>query len=208
MKRHGYLIAIYGINNLGKTTQAKKLVDFLNRNRWLAEYVKYPVYRQKPSGVFINNVLRKHREQPISEEEFQMWYAVNRFQYEPILKKKLSAGKIIVAEDYTGTGLAWGATKGANLDWLVEINTPLVKEDLAILFDGERFPDGKEKNHLHENDDILMSRCRKWHQKLAQMYGWKIVQANQSVSQVYEDVLEIVSQFLRHKDIWQSDKHQ
>ncbi len=203
MKRHGYLITFYGINNLGKTTQAKRLVDFLTRNNWPAEYVKYPVYRQKPSGEYINYILRRTSEQPICEEEFQMWYTVNRFQYEQTLKKKLQAGKIVVAEDYTGTGLAWGATKGANLDWLVEINAPLIKEDLSILFDGERFPNGKEKNHLHETDDILMARCRKWHQKLGEMYGWKIVNANQTVNKVHEDVLEIVSQFLRGKDIWQ-----
>ncbi len=206
MKRNGYLIAIYGINNLGKTTQAKRLVDFLNKNDWPAEYVKYPVYRQKPSGQYINQILRRTTEQPISEEEFQMWYTVNRFQYEPVIKKKMDNGKIIVAEDYIGTGLAWGATKGASLDWLVEMNEPLHKEDLAILFDGERFPDGKEKKHLHETDDILMKRCRRWHQKLAEMYGWKLVNANQKVDEVHQDVLEIVSQFLRSKEIWQKKK--
>jgi len=203
MKKKGYFIAIYGINNLGKTTQAKKLVEFLNHNDWPAEYVKYPVYRIKPSGAFINQVLRCGEDQKISEEEFQMWYTLNRFQYQPVIQKKLDQGKIIVAEDYVGTCLAWGSTKGANLDWLVEINSKLTKEDLAILFDGERFPDGKEKNHIHESDDILMARCRKWHQKLAQMYSWKMVKANQTVNQVHEDVLEIVSQFLRTKDIWQ-----
>ncbi|MBU0706845.1 hypothetical protein KKG41_00550 [Patescibacteria group bacterium] len=202
MKKEGYLIAIYGINNLGKTTQAKKLVEFLNKNNWAADYVKYPVYRTKPSGTIINQVLRKDLEQNITEEEFQMWYTINRFQYEPIILKKMEQGHIVVAEDYIGTGVAWGATKGANMDWLVDINKPLRQEDLAILFDGERFIDGKEKKHIHEQDDVLMARCRKWHQKLSEMNGWKVVNANQRIDEVHEDVLEIVSQFLRGSNIW------
>ncbi|MDD5567000.1 MAG: hypothetical protein PHH01_02285 [Patescibacteria group bacterium] len=205
MKRHGYLITIYGVNNLGKSTQAKMLVEFLNRNSWPTEYVKYPAYRIAPTGPFINRILRSRDDQPINENEFQMWCTLNRFQCEPALQKKLAAGKIVVAEDYIGTCLAWGATKGADLDWLVEINQPLVHEDLAILIDGERFINGKEKKHIHENDDILIERCRRWHQKLASMYGWKMVNANQTITQVNEDILEIVSQFLRGKDIWQKD---
>ncbi len=206
MKKNGYLLAIYGVNNLGKTTQAKRLVDFLNRNKWEADYVKYPVYRQKPTGLYINQILRGNEAQKITEEEFQTWYVLNRFQYQPVIDKKINQGRIIVAEDYIGTGLAWGATKGASLDWLVELNKPLRPEDLAILFDGERFPDGKEKKHIHENDDILMARCRKWHQKLAEIYNWQIVNANQTVERVHQEVLEIVSRFLRSKDIWQKER--
>ncbi|MDP3964073.1 MAG: hypothetical protein Q8Q20_00215 [bacterium] len=202
MKRHGFLIAIYGVNNLGKTTQAEKLVDFLNRNDWKADQVKYPVYRLKPSGVYINQLLRKNANSEISEEELQMWFTINRFQHEELVKKKIESGHIVVAEDYVGTGLAWGATRGAKLDWLIEINKPLLKEDLAILFDGKRFKEAKEKNHRNEQDDVVTERCRRWHQKLADMYGWKRVDANQSVSKVHDDVLEIVSQFLRLQDIW------
>ncbi|MFA6197697.1 MAG: hypothetical protein WC734_00885 [Patescibacteria group bacterium] len=203
MKRAGYLIAVYGINNIGKSTQVEKLVDFLKANKWPSESVKYPVYRQKPTGPQINSILRGGKKQGISEEEFQMWYVLNRFQYEPVLRKKIQQGKIIVAEDYKATGIAWGATKGADLDWLVDLNKPLLREDLVILLDGERFLAGKEKRHLHEGRDDYMKLCRRWYQKLAEMYDWKVVNANQSIQQVHEDILEIVSAFLRQHNTWQ-----
>ena len=40
----GKFIVLYGINNLGKTTQAKMLVDKLKLHGLEAEYLKYPVY--------------------------------------------------------------------------------------------------------------------------------------------------------------------
>ena len=40
----GKFIVLYGINNLGKTTQAKFLVEKLQSQGLRAEYVKYPIY--------------------------------------------------------------------------------------------------------------------------------------------------------------------
>jgi len=193
-KTKGRLIVFYGINNLGKTTQAKMLVDFLNDKGILSEYLKYPIYDLKPSGEYINKILRSGENQEIGEEELQMWYTVNRFQYEPLLKKKLFQGKIIIAEDYIGTGLAWGVSKGADLEWLEEINSKLLKEDIGILFDGERFIAGKELKHIHEQNDDLMSRSRKTHLQLAKKYHWPIIDANQSIEKVHRNILEIISE--------------
>lgn len=201
-KRRGYFITIYGINNIGKSTQVQLLVDFFKKNDWPAEAIKYPLYRLKPSGPYINQLLRKKQTQSISEEEFQMWYVINRFQYEPTLMKKINSGKIVIAEDYTGTGLSWGATKGADLEWLIEMNKPLVKEDLAILLDGERFLSGKETKHLHESKDAAVERCRRWHLKLAKMYNWHVVNANQAVDAVQEDILKVVSEFVGKHGKW------
>jgi len=46
----GKFIVLYGINNLGKTTQTRILVDKLKLHGLKAEYLKYPVYDLAPSG--------------------------------------------------------------------------------------------------------------------------------------------------------------
>ena len=161
--KKGKLIVFYGINNLGKSTQARILIENLKKRGIKAEYIKYPIYNLKPTGPFINQVLRSGKKQKISEEELQMWYTLNRFQFEPKLKEKLANGIWIAAEDYVGTGLAWGWSKGADLKYLENMNKFLVKEDLSILFYGKRFLDGKEKIHLHESNDELMKKCQKKH---------------------------------------------
>jgi len=166
------LITLYGINNIGKTTQALRLVERLKSEGFDAVYVKYPVYEVEPSGGFLNQMLRGGKAQNISEEELQMWFTVNRYQFEPTLKEWLSAEKIVIAEDYTGTGLAWGTVKGADTAWLEEINRHLVKEDLAILLDGERHISAKEEGHLHEDNELFMNRSRQVHLELAEKYDW------------------------------------
>ena len=112
--KKGKFIVFYGINNLGKTTQAKRLVDNLNRDNIKAEYIKYPIYDLPPSGELINGYLRQGNPFNFNPRELQILYAFNRTQFQATLSAKLDQGIIIVAEDYIGTSLAWGAGSGVN----------------------------------------------------------------------------------------------
>ena len=191
-KNQGKMIVIYGSNNLGKTTQAKLLVEKLNQEGFKTEYLKYPIYDCEPTGPQINQILRSGQPQKITELELQELYAQNRLDYQPRLAEKLNQGINIVAEDYIGTGLAWGVTKGAPLDKLEKQNQGLIKEDIAILLAGERFLDGKEENHLHEKSDKLMNKNRQVHLDLAKRYNWQIVEANEPVEKVQNNIWEKV----------------
>lgn len=191
----GKFITLYGINNIGKTTQAELLVRALKKNGYKAIYVKYPVYDIKPSGPFINNILRGHER--ISEEELQLWFVINRYQFQAKLKKLLEDGYTIVAEDYTGTGIAWGVSKGLDQRWLTEANKYLLKEDFAILLEGKRDLRAKEKNHVHEQNDRLINRCIEVHCQLANKYGWKKIQIQPAIKKTAEILWKIVNNFLK-----------
>lgn len=169
---YSMLITLYGVNNIGKTTQAKLLLQHLKAEGRDAVYVKYPVYDVEPTGPYLYDFLRSGSAQSISEEELQMWFTLNRYQFEPSLKNWLGEGKIVVAEDYSGTGVAWGTVKGANTAWLEKMNKYLIKEDLAILIDGERKLTAVEKNHIHETDHEVMKRSRQVHLDLGEKYDW------------------------------------
>lgn len=192
----GKFITLYGINNIGKTTQAELLVKTLKENGHKAVYVKYPVYDIKPSGPFINNILRSRDKQQISEDELQLWFIINRYQFQPKLKKLLEDGYIVIAEDYIGTGIAWGTAKGLNQRWLEEANKYLLKEDFAIFLEGKRTLKAKEQNHVHEQNDRLISRCIEVHCQLADKYGWKKVQIQPAIKKTAEILWGIVKNFL------------
>ena len=132
-------IVLYGINNLGKTTQAKLLVEKLLDQGRRANYLKYPVYELEPSGKMLNQYLREGNPKDLTPREAQLVYAFNRAQYEPVLRHVLASGVSIVAEDYWGTGVAWGAGRGIDEEFLLELNGKFLREDVAFLFDGERF---------------------------------------------------------------------
>jgi thymidylate kinase len=192
MTEKGKFIVFYGINNLGKTLQAKLLTKNLRNSGHKSEYLKYGIYDLKPSGELLNEYLRKGNPYDFSAREFQICHALNRTQYEPILKEKLDSGKWIVGEDYKGTGIAWGIGAGVDKNFLVRLNSNLIEEDLSILFDGERFSEGIEKNHLHEKDSELTEKVRQIHLELAKTYDWKIINANRNIKEIEKEIWSII----------------
>ncbi len=186
----GKLIVLYGINNLGKSTQAELLVENLNKEGIKTEYLKYPIYNLSPSGPTLNNYLRQGNSYKLNAREAQIIYCLNRTQYEKTLIKKLETGINIIAEDYTGTGIAWGMGAGVDENFLKQINSHLIKEDLVFLFDGNRFLESQEKNHKHETNNELTNKVKQAHLKLAQEYNWIKINANLSIEAIQEQLLE------------------
>src|SRR3989344_3033000 len=151
----GKFIVFYGINNLGKTTQAKILTARLNYSNIPSEYLKYARYDLEPSGPLINGYLREKNPHGFSSREFQILQALNRTQFEKELLKKLNSGISVIAEDYKGTGLAWGIAAGVDGRLLEYLNSRLFKEDISFLFIGKPFSTNVEKSHMHETNDDL-----------------------------------------------------
>ncbi|MBU4347391.1 dUTP diphosphatase [Candidatus Parcubacteria bacterium] len=195
----GKFIVLYGINNLGKTTQAEMLADRLNLRGQRTEYLKYPIYNLEPSGTILNNYLRQGNFYNLTPREAQIIYCLNRTQFEKKLIEKLEAGTNIIAEDYTGTGLAWGIGAGVDEQFLKYINSHLLKEDIAFLFDGERFKNAAENEHKHETDEELINKVRWAHLDLGQEYGWTKINANQSIEQIHNRLWQEVIKIIKPK---------
>ncbi|PIQ77986.1 hypothetical protein COV82_02145 [Candidatus Peregrinibacteria bacterium CG11_big_fil_rev_8_21_14_0_20_46_8] len=171
----GKLITIYGINNIGKSYHAKRLVQRLKKAGKKAMYIKYPIYDLAPTGPALNKILRSHT-QTMSEEELQLLFVLNRYHFQPKLESYLARGYTVVAEDYVGTGLAWGIAKGGNPRELHKMNEHLLKEDQAILMTGERSLHAKEAGHIHETQDELVQKCSHVLKKLAKEFRWTVIE--------------------------------
>ncbi len=195
--KKGRLITIYGINNIGKSTHAKILKRKLNKAGFEAVYIKFPNYDIAPTGPFLNEVLRNPEGQHISEQQLQMWFVLNRYQTQPEIEKLLNEGKIVVAEDYIGTGLAWGMAKGLDEDWLENANKYLIKEDLALMIEGERDLKAKEKHHVHEQNEDLIEKCLKTHKYLSKKHGWRIVKQQKEVMDTAKLIWKAVDDYLQ-----------
>jgi thymidylate kinase len=193
----GKFIVLYGANNLGKSTQAKllveKLIISLGKN---AEYLKYAVYNLEPSGPLINEYLRQGNPQQFTPREFQMLQVLNRTQNQPILREKINKGTWIVAEDYIGTGIAWGMVAGIDKELLYKLNSHLIREDLGILFQGEPFPEDLDKNNIHEANPAILEKANAAFAEIAQDFGWHIVNANQDIAVVQQQILDIINRKL------------
>lgn len=195
MQTKGKFIVIYGANNLGKSTQVTELakkfselgIDFIR--------VKYPIYNLEPTGPQINNILRHPDElnHEYTENELQQVFAQNRRDFQPTIRTLLEAQITVLAEDYTGTGIAWGLTREVSFEALEEYNKDLIIPNLAILLDGKRFTTKVEHKHRNEDgEDGIWEKNRQIHLELAERYGWKKVDANQSIEKVHEDIMKLV----------------
>ena len=193
--KKGKFIAIYGINGIGKTTQVEMLVEYLKKKGKKAARLKYPVYDLEPEGPFIYKYLRDPKfrsKNELSTHELQKKYADNRKRYEKTLISRLKKGEWIVAEDYIGTGIAWGLTWGGELEYLEKINKKLLKEDMSILMDGQRFLTAVEKDHRNEMEGERITICKNFHKLLSEKYGWAEVNANQTIKKVQAEIVEQV----------------
>lgn len=174
----GKFIVVYASNNLGKSKQ----LDLLEQT-WKGlgrDYVriKYPRYHT-PIGQIINTELRGAPEVRLnlSDLDLQTLYAQDRREYEPVLLELLKQGDVF-AEDYIGTGLAWGLTKGVPRSYLYKINSDLLVPDISILLDGERFSSGIEKGHRFEDGkEGEWERNREIHMELAAEFDWEVVES-------------------------------
>lgn len=186
----GKFIVIYGANNLGKSLQVKLLYESLVAKNLTVKCLKYPIYDMEPTGPIINAVLRQGGK--MSEKKLQEVYAKNRADYEPQLKQLLNEGQWVIAEDYVGTGIAWGLVSGVDLAFLENINKKLYPADISILVYGKRFLSGKETNHRNESSDVKWRIAQDKHMFLADKYKWYKVYANQKPEKVNKDIMEII----------------
>ncbi|MCX6784118.1 MAG: hypothetical protein NT141_03570 [candidate division WWE3 bacterium] len=194
--KRGKFIVIYGSNNIGKSTQVGLLAsEIVNNYHEQLLVVKYPVYGLHPTGPIIRSALKdKVATRPkFNPLEFQAIYAQNRRDFQDIIVANLNAGINVIAEDYLGTGIAWGMTSDVPLSALLKVNSGLLIPDISILMDGERFKSGHESHHLYESaGDVVWNKNRAIHLKLAKKFGWKIVKSDNSVEQTHDDIWKLV----------------
>lgn len=187
--KKGLLVAIYGINNIGKTTQVKLLKEEFEKQGKKVIIVKYPVYDLAPTGPQINAYLRLGNPEKLSPKRIQFLFAQNRKDYEEKLQGLITENDVVILEDYIGTGISWGIGAGVDRDYLIDINKDLITPDISILMDGKRFLQGEEKNHLHENNYELIDKVREALLELSKQFNWKIVNANQPIELVKKDIM-------------------
>jgi len=195
----GAFITIYGINNIGKSTHAKLLVQHLKDEGHDAVYLKYPIYKMEPTGPQLDKIIRSDRKQDISEEDLQTIFMQNRKDFEPELRQIINEGEIVVAEDYTGTGIAWGMAKGQSQAWMEDLNLELLTEDFAILMVGNRVKMAREAVHIHESDDNLMDKVEDTLKNLGKEYGWHEVEQQQEKEDTAALIWQEVEEFLEKR---------
>ena len=198
MKR-GFLIVIEGIDGAGKTTHARKLV------RWLRKKGIRARYTFEPTRGAIGRILEKMAsKRKVDVRVEALLFAADRIDHlNKIIKPLLEKGFIIISDRYVHSSIAYQSITVGDQGWVEELNKFAEKPDLVILLDVD--PETglkriKRKRARFERIEIL-KKVREKYLELAEREGFKVINANRGVKEVFEDVKSSVEKFLEDKGV-------
>ena len=187
------LIAIEGLDQSGKATQAERLRDHLREQGARARLVSFPDYGTS-IGEEIARALQGERE--YGPEAMQLLYVANRYERKTDLERWLSGGLAVVCDRYVASSIAYGVAQGLDADWLADIQRFLPRPELTILLDidpalaAERKTAGRDR---YERDLVLLERVRDSYLEQAERSDWLCVDGNRPKDDVAGEIMSIVT---------------
>ncbi|GAB6065336.1 dTMP kinase [Aquifex pyrophilus] len=193
------LISFEGIDGSGKTTQARKLCEFLK-----SKGKKVSLYREPggtEAGERIRDILLGEDLTPRSE--LLLFEASRAELVEKRIKRELKEGFIVILDRYTLSTLAYqGYGKGIELKIVEELNrfaTDSIEPDLIFLLDVPvevALKRKKARNRFEDRD--FLERVRKGFLELAkERKNVFVINGERSEEEVFRDILKVLSGVLR-----------
>jgi dTMP kinase len=189
----GVLIAIEGLDQSGKQTQAERLKAEVEARGRTAVLLDFPAY-ETHIGREIHDAL--HGARDYGPDVMQLLYVANRYEKKPAMETMLAAGTVIICDRYLASSIAYGEAQGVNGAWLREIQRYLPPPDLTILLDiaPETAAGRKTANRdKYERDLALLSRVRESYRRQAAGDGWLRLDGERAKDVVAADVFRAVS---------------
>lgn len=201
----GVFISIEGIDGSGKTSIKEGILSFLKAYD--------PVSVREPGGTVISEKIREilldFKNSSITPRTEAFLYASSRSQLvDEVIRPALNEGKIVVADRYTDSTLAYqGYGRGLDLGFLEMLNklcTGGLKPDLTLLLDvdpevGVKRRQGREIDRLEKEGIMFQKRVREGYLELARKEPEriKVIDAGRSLEEVLNEALEKVGLFLK-----------
>ena len=218
-RHYGKLIVFEGVEGCGKTTQLRRLRDWLTESNWeqfLREQIQAePVMvTREPGGTNLGLELRRlllepGQERTIQERAELLLYAADRSQHvEELLKPNLLKGMVILCDRFTDSTIAYqGYGRGINLSLISQLNqiaTNGLESDLTLWLDIDveiglaRKRKQGEITLMEQADLAFHRRVQQGFTDLAKTHPQRIIRidANQNQDLVAEQIQNILNEIL------------
>ena len=192
----GMLIAIEGLDQSGKETQAQRLRERLREAGHKVRLLSFPDYGTS-IGEEIARALQGERE--YGSDVMQLLFVANRHERREAMLEWIAGGLILVCDRYRASTIAYGEALGLEATWLEDIQRRLPRADLTIFIDIEPTTAAKRKAHgrdRYESDLSLLERVRASYLRQAADASWIHVDGEPTIDEVADDVFAAVSQRL------------
>jgi dTMP kinase len=193
----GKIIVIEGTDKAGKGTQSRLLMNALKLSGKICIMMDFPDYNT-PIGKEIRSFLGGRRGYAI--EVKHMLLSANRWEKKKDIESMIEKGTIIVMDRYYQSNLVYGVSHGLNLNWLLNLDRGLPREDVVIVLEVSpdisyrRVPKDRD---TFEMDQKLLIEVNKNYRKLAKRFNWKLINGEKLSEEVHNEIMGIVIKVLK-----------
>ena len=173
------LVAIEGLDQSGKETQAQRLRDHVRAEGHKSRVVSFPDYGTS-IGEEIARALQGERE--YGPEAMQLLYVANRFERKADIDRWHDAGLVVLFDRYVASSIAYGEAQGLDPAWLTTLQVYLPQPELTLLLDitpetaVSRKTTGRDR---YEQDLTMLQRVRASYLRQAEHPQWMRVDGEQ-----------------------------
>lgn len=188
----GFLIAIEGLDQSGKETQARLLHQRLTADGHQSHIVDFPDYTTS-IGAEIGRALGGERD--YGPDVLQLLFIANRYEIKPRIERWKAEGAVVICDRYEASSVAYGEAHGVDTAWLTDVQRLLPRPDLTLLIDIAPDLAARRKatnRDRFERDLDLLSRVRTSYLRQAGAAGWFVVDGNRDRSVIADDIAGLV----------------
>jgi dTMP kinase len=194
--REGHIIVLEGIDKAGKGTQCKLLQNDIIKAGFNCKILDFPDY-STPIGKEIRLFLDGRRSYP--KEVQHMLLSVNRWEKKEEIETMLQNGTIIIMDRYYQSNIVYGLSNGLDLNWLINLDRGLPKEDIIIILEIDPETSYKRITYnrdLFEKNLEFLLNVKQNYQKLSQVYKWRIINGEETVEKIHMKISSLVKEKL------------
>ncbi len=196
----GHFIVLEGIDGAGKSTVCRRVVSELESRGLTVESTAEPTH--EGVGAFI----RSGDAGEISQKTEALLFVADRNDHTERILRSVGSGKQVVCDRYFASTVAYQSAKlegdSTDRDWLVQINSDYTGiPDVVILLDMDpresltRVSARGEAESKFENLGFL-EQVRREYLRLAEQFGFRIVDASKGPDAVFADVMRIIDEVI------------
>jgi len=205
---NGLFLVIEGIDGVGKTTQAKKLVEFLKSKKIKAEYTTEPTHWSSYGKKLRESFFAPERLSV--EEEFRLFLEDRKEHIAKEVLPLIEQETIVVCDRYYFSSAAYQGSRGLDWKYILEENMKVVPPpDITFLIDIpvekaiDRISNGRagKINTFEKRENLI--KVRKIYHKIAQEFSDLIVviDGTDNIEAVHELIIKNLKPKLLEKNL-------
>ena len=192
----GKLVVLEGLDKAGKTTQSKLLFDHYNKlYPGRVSLFNFPDY-----STSIGHIIKLFLDGKIqyNNEVKHILLSANRWEKKSELEKLIISGNMVILNRYYQSNLVYGLSNDLDLDWLVNLDIGLPKEDIVIVLDID--PSISYKRSIENNfrldefekNKVFLDKARKNYLNLAKKFNWVVINSDSDTKSILQLIIKTI----------------